>query len=293
MKAGLLRGLACGGLFALSFAASADDGASTLAPPLNAWVEIPVPPEASHEDRLVWEYAGNYSPVSWRVDQRDDAIVAIRLSRSSPAADRPSFLPSPGQYDDGVIVQRVDDGWLVAFNNGEFGAVLYWYSVDGATRYPVSSDHVVAFFEWKDRWHAIEGLAHLGSSRGTVVALDKPLDRWQATTLMHLPGAPLTVSVTERDDLLIALHDALVRVDATSGLHMVLPKAPWRFFHPRSSAWDERAGVLYIGMRQYVARYEPATSTLTMLAPSPSAIHHLTPDEERRIRHQARQTTDE
>ncbi len=293
MKAGLLRGLACGGLFALSFAASADDGASTLAPPLNAWVEIPVPPEASHEDRLVWEYAGNYSPVSWRVDQRDDAIVAIRLSRSSPAAGRPSFLPSPGQYDDGVIVQRVDDGWLVAFNNGEFGAALYWYAIDGTSRYQVSSDHIVAFFQWKGQWHAIEGLAHLGSSQGTVVAIDRPLDRWQAKTVMSLPGAPLTVSVTESEDLLIALYDALVRVDATSNLQALLLKAPWQFFRPNSSAWDERAGMLYLGMRQYVARYECATSTLTMLAPSPSAIHHLTPDEERRIRRQARQTTDE
>jgi len=285
----VLRRFACGALFALSFAACAENGPTTLAPPLNDWVEIPIPPEASHEDRLVWEYSGNYSPVSWRVGRRDDATIATRLSRSTPMAGRPSFLPSLGEHDDGIVVQRVDDGWLVAFNSGEFGAALYWYSVDGTSRYELSSDHIVAFFEWKGQWHGIEGLAHLGSSQGTLVALDRSMGRWHVKTILTLPGAPLTLSVTASEDLLIALYDALVRVDATSNLHVLLPQAPWHFFRPNSSTWDERAGVLYIGMRQYVARYEMATSTLTMLAPSPSAIHHLTPDEERRVRRQARQ----
>lgn len=283
----MLRRLACGWLVALSFTAWAGNERTAATPPLSDWVEIPIPPEGQRADRLVWEYAGNYSPVSWHVSRRDDATIATRASRSTWAAGRPSFLPSPGKHDDGILAQRVDDGWLVAFNGGEFGASLYWYSIDGTSRYKISSDHIVAFFQWKGRWHAIEGLAHLGSSNGTLVSLDHLQGQWRAKTVKVLPGAPRTVAVTEGDDLLIALYDALVRVDAASNLRSLLTPAPWSFFGPTSSAWDEHTGVLYIGMRQYVARYEIATSTLTMLAPSPSALHRLTPDEERRIRRQA------
>ncbi|MBD9480825.1 hypothetical protein [Pseudoxanthomonas sp. PXM02] len=282
----MLRCLTCAWLVLLSFAAWAGDERTDDAP-LSDWVEMPIPAETQRADRLVWEYAGNYSPITWHVSRRDGVTIATRESCSSSAAARPSFLPSPGKHDDGILAQRVDDGWLVAFNMGEFGATLYWYSVDGASRYQISSDHIVAFFPWKGQWHAIEGLAHLGSSDGTLVALDNFQGQWRAQAVMTLPGAPCAVAVTDNDDLLITLYEALVRVDAASNLHFLLTPAPWSFFGPTSSAWDERTGALHIGMRQYVARYEPATSTLTMLAPSPSDIHRLTPDEERRIRRQA------
>ena len=43
---------------------------------------------------------------------------------------------------------RVDDGWLVGFNKGEFGAALYWFSADGKQNYKISDHQVWEFFLW-------------------------------------------------------------------------------------------------------------------------------------------------
>ena len=61
---------------------------------------------------------------------------------------------------------RVDDGWLIGFNHGEFGAALYWFSLDGNRNYKISDHQVVDFISTPDGFLAVEGLAHLGNLAG-------------------------------------------------------------------------------------------------------------------------------
>jgi hypothetical protein len=47
------------------------------------------------------------------------------------ASNELNFVPSAGRLWRVSDCAQVDDGWLVGFNHGEFGAALYWFSKDG------------------------------------------------------------------------------------------------------------------------------------------------------------------
>lgn len=272
-------------LLAAPCLASGKEEAGAIAA-VDEWLEIPIPDQTQREERLVWEYAANYSPLSWYVFRRGHTLAASPEA-SRPRSPRPPFLPAEGKRADGIVAQRIDDGWLVAFNHGEFGAELSWFSEDGKENRKISIHHVVEFVRWQGKWHAIEGLAHLGSSRGSLIELDRSQGAWQTRTVTQLPAAPSAVSAKANGNLLITLSDSLVELEPDGRLRILLADAPWMGLYATSSIWDEETGTLYIGMRQYVARYEIATSTLAMLIPSRAFLHRLAPDQERGVRRQA------
>ena len=41
---------------------------------------------------------------------------------------------------------EVEDGWIVAFNAGEWGAGLWWFSPDGVERRKISEEYIEGFF---------------------------------------------------------------------------------------------------------------------------------------------------
>ena len=91
----------------------------------------------------------------------------------------------------------VDDGWLIGFNEGEFGGALYWFSRDGKRSFVISSDQIVDFFSLADGLYAIEGLAHMSASRGSILRISRPKQGvpWQARSVLALPYAPYAVTV--------------------------------------------------------------------------------------------------
>ena len=77
------------------------------------------------------------------------------------AAEHPEFTPAVGQFRGASAFARVGDGWFVGFNQGEFGAALYWFSLDGQRNYKISDHQVLQFVRVWDGICAIEGLAHM------------------------------------------------------------------------------------------------------------------------------------
>lgn len=180
----------------------------------------------------------------------------------------------------------VDDGWMIGFNRGEFGAALYWFSHDGARNYRISDHHLVGFFQLPNGLHAIEGSSHLGAARGSVIRIaPEPANgRWHAQTTIRLPDAPEAVAVKSDGTMLITLSDALVSIDARGRLRKLIADAPWPTLYPNSSTLSADEQHLYIGMRQYVAEVDLKTRALRFLIPSLALIHKLSRDEERQIR---------
>ena len=256
---------------------------------LTQWQEVTVPSASRSGERMAWFFAAAYSNLEWRV-YLDDGKPSASHSRASSNSrtERPQFVPKADQVHGGGRSAKVADGWLVGFNQGEFGATLYWFSDDGAHNYKVSHHQVVAFVTLPDGIYAVEGLVHLGISRGSIiqVARTKAGDHWEATTIADLPFALYAVVLRHEGTMLITLSDALVSFGADRKVHTVLADAPWGGLYPNSSLLSPDEQRLYIGMRQFVGEFDFYTNRLRLLIPSREFLNRLPKDDEERIRKQ-------
>src|SRR4051812_45896765 len=94
---------------------------------LAQWIDTDPPEPYSHR----WGVA-NRSEHEWVVTLRDGR-PQVRLHKRKDETPAPlPFTIKRGSAEEGLAGRRlsikVSDGWLVAFNAGEFGAGLWWFS---------------------------------------------------------------------------------------------------------------------------------------------------------------------
>ena len=254
------------------------------------WQESALPPESRAGDRSAWFYAANYSNLEWHVFTQDGKPSASHGNDATgPRPARPKFTPKAAKFRGGSAFAEVDDGWLVGFNQGEFGAALYWFSRDGKRSYKVSDHQVVDFFSLPNGIHAIEGLAHMGMSEGSVIRIARPKAgaHWEAISVAKLPFAPYAVSLRRDGTMLITLSDSLVSIGPGRKIHTLLADAPWGGLYPSSSILLPDEQRLYIGMRQFVGEFDLTTKKCRFLIPSKEFLNKLPKEDEERIRKQA------
>jgi hypothetical protein len=253
------------------------------------WQAVDVPSASDRGARMVWSFAANYSRLNWRVFTQDGEVRA-RLRSEVPDMGRQKlgFTPEGGKFSRTSATAAVDDGWLIAFNEGEFGGALYWFSRDGKRSYAISDDQIVDFFARADGIYAIEGLAHLGGSRGSVLRITRPKEgaRWQAQSVAALPSAPYAVAVQRDGTAAITLSYSLVSVGTDLKVKTLYPDAPWGELYPSTSVLAADEQKLYIGMRQFVGEVDLKTKTLRCLIPSAQFLNSLSKEDEARIRQQ-------
>ncbi len=259
----------------------------------STWRGEVCPPRTDRRAHSLWSYAANYSKIEWRVSSEGGRVQAQRKEKAEqqPSA-RPKFDPKAGQLRAPSAFARVDDGWLIGFNHGEFGAALYWFSLDGNRNYKISDHQVVDFISTPDGFLAVEGLAHLGTSRGSLIRVTraKGEKQWKAKSLVTLPFAPYAVSRRRDGALLITLSDSLVAVAPgdRAKVQTLLADADWGGLYPNSSALASDERKLYIGMRQFVGEFDLQTKTLRFLIPGKEFLNRLSKGQEDEIRTQER-----
>lgn len=247
--------------------------------------EVRFPSRTDVASRMVWFYASNHSPLEWLVFPVKGRICA-RTSDSDQYIARPAFVPEADSFRGASRLARVDDGWLVGFNQGEFGAALYWFSLDGLSHYKISEHQVVEFFRYAGEWAAIEGLDHLGLARGSIIRITRtnPQRRWQVQTALTLTSAPYAVAQVPYGPTLVVLSHAVVAIEGLNRPTALLENAPWEGLYPQSAALTADSRTLYIGMRQYVAELDLRTRKLRMLLPRGAALNQLPENDEKRLR---------
>jgi hypothetical protein len=253
------------------------------------WREVPVPSDSDPGNRAVWFYAANYSRHEWEVfNDAGEPSARLKKAGHESRSIRPVFVPAAGEFKGASAFSAVDDGWLVGFNQGEFGAALFWFSLDGERSYQISDHQIVDFVALSDGVYAVEGLAHLGISRGSVIRVSRPnpAAHWQASTIVALPFAPYAVSVAPGDSLLMTLSESLVLFGRDHKMHDLCANAPWSGLYPNSSVLSQDAHNLYIGMRQFVAEFDLTTQRLRLLVPSAEFLNRLAEGDARQIREQ-------
>src|ERR1700682_3330225 len=228
------------------------------------WVAAPVPSRADRVNYAVWSQASNYSEYEWRVSAREGVVTAQRAPRATDDSSLGlPFTPRTEKFAGASSAIHVPDGWLVAFNHGEFGAALYWFNATGDQNYKVSDNQVVTFLQLPDRLLAVEGIAHMTISRGSIIRIERSTDqdRWTARTVARLPFAPYAAVVQHQHDgrIVIVLSDALVLATANRELQTLLSDVPWTQLYPNSAALNQDQTRVYVGMRQYVTEIDLRT----------------------------------
>jgi hypothetical protein len=243
-------------------------------PDVTRWVEVEHPKDPHLAD------VANEFDYQWIVSQRGNTIHAHltgwREVMQWLMAKLP-FVPrvhSPESFSEYKAV-RVRDGWLVGFNEGEFGAALYWFSTDGGRNYRISDDQVVDFMKTPQGIIAIEGLAHLGSNSGSVVRIvkDAQTDRWISTKVKRLPQAPQSFVLLSDGRMFIVLYESLVLLTPDNRLETLAASANW--LRPDTIVASPDATRMYVGTCPYVCEYDMLTKRLRYLVPDVSLAQRL------------------
>lgn len=101
------------------------------------------------------------------------------------------------------VALRVDGGWLVGGDRGEWGGELVVVGDDG-TFQTLLEKNVRDLHAVGDRIVAVVGLAHLGLNSGALYEVQRgPGNTWTAATWRVLPGAPRTSTAVHPDGLMI------------------------------------------------------------------------------------------
>jgi len=285
----LLRGIASIAVMSASALAS-QVSAATCTHDVALAGEIGVPPASDKISHALWSYAANYSQLEWRVSVVDGRICADPYKEGTLVGPRPAFRPEADGFRGASRFARVDDGWLVGFNHGEFGAALYWFSTDGKRHYRMSENQidpqVVDFFPLGNGLGAIEGLAHLSMSQGSIIRIvrDAAQGRWRVETAARLPAAPYAIAVTKQGPSLVVLSDSLVMFDGLRRTDVLAADVPWDGLYPNSAALSPDGKKLYVGMRQYVGEFDLPTRKLRFLLPAGAKLNRLSKEAERGIR---------
>jgi len=257
-------------------------------PDVSTWLEVPRSPAPDSHDRFVWWNASNRSRYYWKVFKEGHTIKATLDKEGIRSFEKPLFTPQAEDFQNRYPYAslKVDDGWLIGFNQGEFGHALYWFDRSGKSRYKISSHQVVAFFPSSDGIQAIEGLAHLSFSHGSIIRLTKS-HRWRAEKLTLLPEAP-KAGVQFRDGrLLLVLSDSLAeyaRKADRETLRFLEKDGGWGGLYPNSVVLTDDQTKAYIGMRQFVAEYEFERRILRFLLPDTSFLNKLDAEDEQALR---------
>ncbi len=220
------------------------------------------PPDKSSKDYEDFFQRANFSEYDWVVTRSDGKLNAHHLGDSeSKDPVIPKFDTMVQLQDRNAVASqclKVEGGWIAAYNQGEFGSAVYWFSQDGKDKKKLSDHQINEFLLEGDRIFAVEGLAHLGMSRGSMIEISKKSSGWSVEEFLPLPASAVAIARIGAGDYAVVTSDMLLRINLKKEILILIPETDWRGLYPNSIQIDD--GFIYIGMRQFVIRCKVAKS---------------------------------
>lgn len=125
------------------------------------------------------------------------------------------------------VALRVEGGWLVGSDRGEWGGELVFIADDGK-RQPVLSGNIHDLYTVGKKCIALGGLAHLSSNQGMVYELTLGRDsKWTAEPWRALPGAPRSSAKTKSGEIFISSTRGGNIFLSEDGTFRMAPDAPF------------------------------------------------------------------
>ncbi len=170
------------------------------------------------------------------------------------------------------LVAPVADGSIVAHNNGEHGAALFWVSRNGSTRRLLGNPHVNDVIVTKHGVFAATGLHHLLDGSGQLLLISRdPRAEWRTTPFADVGTVAYAATVAPDGSMLVVTHTQLVKVTPSAEV-TVLHTGRWdqtfavgdevgtlSGFTPSSIVLSP-GGAVYIGMTGAVVVLTPSAA---------------------------------
>ena len=194
----------------------------------------------------------NNSASTWllSLDSSGQVIAQNRIAKAPSADELPFKL-----YFDTVksiswkgfrTVKKVDNGYLVGFNKGEFGGSLYWFSENGDSSYQISREIVIYIFEYKKNIYMASGLFHMNQDRGRINEMIFADNKWKVDQGVELPSKP-DIIMPYKDRMLIITTRTILFFDGTNNFDFVKKDGFWDVLYPQSAVISNDD--LFVGMR--------------------------------------------
>jgi hypothetical protein len=124
------------------------------------------------------------------------------------------------------VAVPVDNGWIVAFDVGEFGAGVVWFNSDGSQQHEISRDYVQAFLATPDGLFGQGGLAHMATNSGSLYRFNRTADgQWDIKELCDLRSAYCPIFWLGNHTLLARINQSLYSYSPSQGLRELSTKA--------------------------------------------------------------------
>lgn len=163
-------------------------------------------------------------------------------------------------------VFKIDNGYLIGFDNGEFGGSLYWFSNNGKQKYKISEHNIQQFIMRDGMLFAIEGLCHMGTDTGGILLISNVEGKWVAKDYLKLPYAPMAIQLDRNKNLIIATSSALLSIDNQANITVLDDYGKWQPNKHLLSLLIQN-DVAYVGMRGGIYRFNLKTKTAEWLLP--------------------------
>jgi len=206
---------------------------------------------------------GNYSKREWFVSSGGEQLK-IQLHprqgyKRDPLPFRIRLKRTEGYGTNGQRhVQKLDDGWVIGFDQGEYGGSLWWFSPNGKQHKKLANGNIKYFVSLSSELLVLEGLAHLGSAGGKVLRVRQTeTGEYQADVLARLDGEPYGFAKESENSLLIITTSGLRRVNK-SGTVEKLIETDYGTLYPNSITLA-RNNIVYVGMRHFITRLIPTS----------------------------------
>jgi hypothetical protein len=224
---------------------------------VDKWSVVTPPPRSEWKKYYDFLHLANYSNHNWVVRRENGKVFAYLTGdyKLKPSGSPPfdTTVKLQDSKAPAYLFAKVDDGWIAAYNMGEFGSAVYWFNENGKKKRKLSNHQVNEFLFDQKRIFAVEGLAHLGLSRGSMIELRKERDKWISEQFIPLPGSAEAIAKVSSGNYVIVTSDMLLRVNLKKEVNILIPNGNWGTLYPNSVAIDDD-GFIFIGMRQFVAR---------------------------------------
>ena len=116
---------------------------------------------------------------------------------------------------------KVDDGYLVGSDRGEWGGEIAYVNREGKARIlmPLNTE---AIYKTKAGIVAVTGVAHMTFNSGCLFKISKTADgRWGAEKWRVLPGAPRFSRLLKNGNLFISCHGGMVLISPDGRMRSV------------------------------------------------------------------------
>lgn len=217
----------------------------------SGWVETSGPAGSAPDDQHL--PCATYSENEWQVSAHGSDLRIVDIGSGKRVDDPlPAHFVRTKEMQGRAKAVKVDDGWLIGFDGGQFGGGLWWTDAEGRQSRQLTGENVRVILRRGQEALVLTGLAHMDSDHGAIFSYRAASGgAGDFVRIADLGSAPAAATFRSGGALLIAAEARVLELTADNQLHVVLQNGGMSLLFPNSII-EGKDGSIFVGMRFYV-----------------------------------------